>query len=119
MNEVLTIYRRCLACLWAAVGLWIVFTTLNRFEAGYYSASIALAVGAALAAGAGGLFFNKRWGRISVGCLLTLVVLWSADMLLFIAFRGLGSGRWLLLCVVVALALASISTWCVLAATRP
>lgn len=118
-SQFLTICRRALACLWAGVGLCVIFAVLrHQFESGSFTPAIGLTIGLLFAIGAGGLFFNKRWGRISMGCLMILVVLWSADMLLFIAFRGLGSGRQSLLGLVVGLILACICTWSVLAATR-
>jgi hypothetical protein len=114
----LTTCRRAIACLWALVGSWLVFATLRHFGSRDISAAIGLSVGLVFAIAGGGLFFNKRWGRISIGCLMVLVVLWAADTLLFIAFRGL-YGRESLLGLIIALALASISTWSLLAATRP
>jgi hypothetical protein len=92
---------------------------VRHFEAIDLYTGSGLAVGAAFAVGAWGLFLDKRWGRISVGCLMVLVVLWCADMLLFIAFRGLDAGRGYLLGVVVGLVIASICTWSVLAARSP
>jgi hypothetical protein len=91
---------------------------LLHFEALDLSACIVLTVGAALAIGACGLLFDKRWGRISVGCLMTAVVFWCADMLLFILFRGVDASRLSLLGIVVGLVIASVCTWSVLAATR-
>jgi hypothetical protein len=66
----LVICQRCLACLWAAAGLCVVFLALRHLETADLSNAVALVVGLALALGASGLFFNTRWGRISVGCLL-------------------------------------------------
>jgi hypothetical protein len=122
MGEVLTVCRRCVACLWGALGLWVVFSTLRNLDPHYphYPSTFAcLVFGATLAVGSCGFFFNKRWGRVSLGCLLVLVVLWCADMLLFIAFRGFEGGRVPLFYVVVSLVLASIFTWSILATTRP
>ena len=115
-NKFLTVCRRVLGCLWAAVGSSLVFLNLRHF--GLRDLSVpGLIVGLVFATAGGGFFFNKRWGRISIGCLMTLVVLWSADMLLFIAFRGL-SGRQSMLYMMLGLISASICTWSLLAATK-
>lgn len=66
-----------------------------------------------------GFFLNKGWGRICLGSLMLLVILQAADMLLFIAWRGVGAGRVWLLGTAVVLVLAAICTWVLLAATRP
>lgn len=116
-GKFISAFRRALACLWVTVGLWVVYSYLRHFDSVTVSAIPALTVGAAIAICAVGYFFDKRWGRISIGCLMALVVLVSADLLLFIALRGL-DGRQLLLGVAVALVVASICTWSVLAATR-
>jgi hypothetical protein len=118
MGKVLTICQRCLARLWGALGLCVVFSALRTFDPHDRFAFVPLALGATLAVGACGFFFDKRWGRVSLGCLLVLVVLWCADMLLFIAFRGFGSGRVLLLFAVLGLVMASICTWSLLAVTH-
>lgn len=117
-SKFLKVCRRALACLWAAVGLWAAFVALRTFASLNLSNIIALTVGLAFVIGASGLFFNKRWGRIFTGCLMVLVILWSADMLLFIAFRGLDAGRRSLLGVAAGLVLSCICTWSVLLATR-
>ncbi len=80
---------------------------------------VQMATGTAFVSGACGFFVNKPWGRICVGCLMGIVILWAADMLLFIAWRGLGAGRGWILSAAVVLSLAAISTWLLLAATRP
>src|ERR1041385_3190615 len=110
--------RRALACLWAAVGLWAAFVALRTFDSWNVSNIIAPAVGLVFIIGASGLFFNKGWGRIFIGCLMVLVVLWSADLLRFISIRGLDAGRRSLLGVVAGLVLSCICTWSFLLATR-
>jgi hypothetical protein len=95
MGEVLTVCRRCVACLWGAwvYGLFSRLCATSTPTTPHYPSTFAcLVFGATLAVGSCGFFFNKRWGRVSLGCLLVLVVLWCADMLLFIAFRGFEGG---------------------------
>ena len=114
-DKFLTISRRALAFLWTATGSWLVFLFLRHYKSLAHSNVIMLAIGIAFVLSGSGLFFNYRWGRISIGCLMVVVILWSADMLLFIAFRGLSSGRQWLLVVALAFIVASITTWSVLA----
>jgi hypothetical protein len=114
----LTLFQRALACMWAAIGLWVLFSSLRHFESLDLYTTIGLTVGTAFAISSVGLFLDKGWGRIGIGCLMVVVLLWSADMVLFIAIRGLDGGRKLLLGLVVAFTAASVCTWSVLAATR-
>ena len=113
----LTVSRRGLACLWAATGSWPLFARLHNHGSLALPDVIPLTIALAFIIGGSGLFFNYRWGRISIGCLMAVPMLVSADMLLFIAYRGLSSGRGWLLVVVLTYIAASISTWLVLATT--
>jgi hypothetical protein len=117
-GKFLTLFRRGLACLWALVGLYLFYLSLSHFQPFDFWAIIKLAVATTFVAGAFGFFLDRRWGRICIGCLMVLVVLFGADMLLFIAFRGLDASRTTLLGLVVALMAASVCTWTVLSATR-
>src|SRR5262245_39445370 len=113
-GKILTLFRRALSCLWALVGLYLFYLSLSHFEPFDFWAIIKLAVATAFVAGALGFFLDRRWGRICIGCLTVLVVFFGADMLLFIAFRGLDAGRTALLLLAVALMAASVCTWTVL-----
>jgi hypothetical protein len=117
-GKILTLFRRALACLWAIVGLYVFYLSLSHLEPFDFWAIIKLAVATAFLTGAFGFFLNRRWGRVCIGCLMVLVALFCADMLLFIAFRGLDAGRTALLGLTVALIAASVCTWTVLGATR-
>jgi len=118
VTRFLTISRWGLASLWTATGSWLLFLFVRNYESLDVWNVIALAIGLAFVLAGSGLFFNCRWGRIAIGCMMVVVLLWCADMLLFIAFRGLSSGRQSLLVVVLAFIVASISTWTLLAVTK-
>lgn len=113
-----SICLRIMSVLWAALGAWLLSNLRKYDRGGQWTQAVGPLLGLAFVVAAWGCWRNQRWGRIALGCLVTFAVLWSADMLLFIAFRGLANRHWLLV-LILGLVFASVSTWTLLAATNP
>ena len=117
VGKFLVALRRGLACLWAIFGIWLLSNLRYWTADARITQAIGPLLGLVFIAAAVGLLLNHRWGRICMGLLMVLVVLWCADMLLFLAFRGYHRQSFVPL--VLSLPVASVSTWIALAYTKP
>jgi hypothetical protein len=104
---------RTINVLWAALGLWLLSALRNYREFDRWVQAVVPLLGGVLLVTAIGCLRRQAWACISLACLTVLAVLWSLDMLLFIAFRGVESRYWLL-AVSLGLIFTALATWTLL-----